>query len=209
MTEFSDIPEQPYDWQHVPKYRGGNRVTRNKLDPVAMKMPRVRAASGARPSTNPDKGYWNLVVGAMFLLFLLYVIAHNELQTWANILFWKPSAPVQVGSPITPTGAGSALGGNAAGGAAPAGVTALTPQGTPQLPGALMWPSNILNNGVDGIINQLNRASSGILGGVTGVPPGAPGPSAASTAAASGGILGNNFWQGPVGSMLQRFGIGK
>jgi hypothetical protein len=179
MTEFSDIPEQP-----------------------------LRASpAGAGAGPDADKGYWNLVVGAMFLLFLLYVIAHNELQTWANILFWKPAAPVQVGSAITPTGAGSqALGGNAAGGAAPAGVTALTPQGTPQLPGALMWPSNFLNNGIDGVINQLNRASSGILGNTTGVPPAVTGPAAGAVQGASGGILGNNFWSGPVGTMLKRFG---
>lgn len=218
---FADLEgSQPYDWQNVPHYRGGNRVTRNRLNPGA-KSPVSRAAkavikapvrvgrgvTGKGRGASGDTGYWNLVIAECLLLFVLYVIAHNEVQTWANILFWRPAAPIQVGSPITATGAGSqALGGNAAGGAAPAGVTALTPGGTPQLPGALMWPSNFLNNGIDGAINQLNRWATGAVTGTTSAPM-PSGPSTAATAAASGGILGNNFWQSPVGAMLKRWGM--
>jgi hypothetical protein len=205
MTLPVDDLEQPYDWQNVPHYRGGNRVTRNPLNPPArtgrsipLKSPirgaskrlvagTTRVASGG----SADNGYWNLVAGACFLLFFLYIVAHNELQAWANILLWSPSPPVQVGSSSTTAGS-QALGGNSAGGATPAGVTSLTPGGTPQLPGALMWPSNFLNNGIDGVINQLNR--------VAGAPTGAVGP---------GGVLGSGFWNGPVGSMLKRFGYGK
>lgn len=127
-TPFSDIPEDPYDFQHVPKYRGGNRVTRNKLNPRPIKVPTIRAG-GARPSANPDAGYWNLVVGACLLLWFLYIVAHNELQTWAQILFWAPAPAVQVapasgsssaasGTPTPATTAAGAAQGAAASGAA-------------------------------------------------------------------------------------------
>jgi hypothetical protein len=90
--EFDDL-EQPYDFQNVPRYRGGNRVTRNPLNPVAVKKPSIRlpirgaskrlvtGTANIAGGGSADTGYWNLVVGAMFLLFFLYVIAHNELGT--------------------------------------------------------------------------------------------------------------------------------
>src|ERR1035437_3482626 len=107
MTEFSDIPEQPYDWQHVPKYRGANRVTRNPPLAPKARMPSARGARGSSkllPKLLPkvagqspnDDGYWHMVVATALLLFVLYVAAHNEIGIWAKILFWSPAAPVQV-----------------------------------------------------------------------------------------------------------------
>jgi hypothetical protein len=169
-VEFGDL-EQPYDWQNIPHNRGGNRVTRNKLNPVPLKSPvakhaiklpvaktAIRAGRGVAAISGED-GYWNLVVGACFLLFVLYIIAHNEVQTWANILLWSPAPPVQVGASTTTAGS-QAIGGNSAGGATPAGISSLTPGGTPQMPGLLMAPSNILNNGIDGLINWVNRGAT-------------------------------------------------
>src|ERR1035437_3584267 len=116
MTEFSDIPEDPYDFQNVPRYRGGNRVTRNKLNPtpVARKVTGriaapVKRATGIKlpkgATGSGDNGYWTMIIAACLLLWFLYVVAHNELQTWANILFWKPAAPVQVAAAAAPTAA--------------------------------------------------------------------------------------------------------
>jgi uncharacterized integral membrane protein len=139
MTEFSDIPEDPYDFQNVPRYRGGNRVTRNKLNPtpVARKVTGriaapVKRATGIKlpkgATGSGDNGYWTMIIAACLLLWFLYVCAHNELQTWASILFWKPAAPVQVGAaaaaaaPTTGTPTPSSVAAGVAQGAAASGA---------------------------------------------------------------------------------------
>jgi hypothetical protein len=208
VTEFTDIPEDPYDFQNVPRYRGKNRVTRNPLNPVApkppkpVKLPVIRAPSGG-VSADPDAGYWNIVVGECFLLFLLYVVAHNELQTWANILFWKPADPVQVaaGSASPGSAAASAVGGNVAGQAA----TGAAQAGALGLPSWLGGLSGGLQGGAisaPGIISAIPNAVSGQTGTGVATPatPSGSGP---------GGMLGSGFWNGPVGSILKKFGYGK
>jgi uncharacterized integral membrane protein len=198
VAESFDGLEQPYDWQNVPKYRGGNRVTRNKLNPVtpkarrvagALKMPMTRSAGGARlpkgaATSSGDSGYWNLIVGAMFLLFLLYIVAHNEVQAWANILFWSPSKAVQVGD--SPTA-----------GAVQAAAVASAAQTNPA-------------SGVPGFLFALPSLIQGAGGGLGGA--GAPGVAATPQTpwgSGPGGILGSGFWNGPAGSILKRFGYGK
>jgi uncharacterized integral membrane protein len=205
MTEFSDIPEDPYDFQNVPRYRGGNRVTKNKLNPVAIKIPKVSGRGiSSQAGPDADHGYWNLVVGAMFLLFLLYVVAHNELQTWANILFWKPAAPVQVAaaSSAAPSSAPlAAVGGNVTGQAA----TGAAQAGALGLPSWLGGLSGGLQGGAisaPGIISSIPNAVTGQTGSGVATPatPWGSGP---------GGILGSGFWNGPAGSILKQFGYGK
>jgi hypothetical protein len=205
-TPFSDIPEDPYDFQHVPKYRGGNRVTRNPLNPRparAIKLPSIRAsASGASPDA--DAGYWNLVVGACLLLWLLYIVAHNELQTWAGILFWSPAPAVQVASTsTTPPGSAAAV-------AAGTNVAGQAATGASQA-GALGLPSWLggLSGGLQGGI----LSGPGLISAIPNAVTGQTGPGTASPATPSGsgpgGMLGSGFWNGPAGSMLKRFGFGK
>jgi hypothetical protein len=200
---YADL-EQPYDWQNVPRYRGGNRVTRNKLNPVtpkarrvasALKMPMTRSAGGARlpksAATSGDSGYWNMIVGACFLLFLLYIVAHNEVQTWANILFWSPAPPVQVGSPLTPGSAASA----AAAGPPAIGAPLVNPVSNTlgALQGLGFFPSQF-----QGITPQ-----SGMLGAIIGAPI----PAGTSTTPPVTGAATGGFQSTPLGSMLKRWGI--
>jgi hypothetical protein len=145
-----------------------------------------RLATGAArvAGGGDDNGYWNLVVGACFLLFLLYIVAHNELQAWANILFWKPAAPVQVGTPPTPAAVQAA---------AKDALTQINPAaGIGALPFALP---------------NLIQGAGGGLGGA-GVPGVAATPQT-PWGSGPGGILGSQFWNGPVGTMLKKFGYGK
>ena len=205
-SSYADL-EQPYDWQNVPKYRGGNRVTRNRLNPVAVKKPSLklpirgapkRLATGAARVAgggSADNGYWNMVVAAMFLLFFLYIVAHNELGIWANILFWKPAAPVQVGPPITP--------------GSPASAAAAGPPAN-MIPMAQNNPiSNTLGalQGM-GIFPQTFQGitpNSGMLGAIIGapIPAGQPGSNPAVAPSTSTG----GFQSSPLGSMLKRWGI--
>jgi hypothetical protein len=202
-SSYADL-EQPYDWQHVPKYRGGNRVTRNKLNPVAVKKPSLklpirgvskRLVSGTArvASGGPvDTGYWNLVVGAMFLLFLLYIVAHNEVQTWANILFWSPAKAVQVGdSPLTPGSAASA----AAAGPPAIGAPLVNPISNTlgQLQTMGFFPQQF-----QGVTPQ-----QGLIGWLNGAAiPAGTGTNSPVTGAGTGG-----FQSSPMGSMLKRWGI--
>jgi hypothetical protein len=198
VSESFDGLEQPYDWQNVPRYRGGNRVTRNKLNPVngghgKLRLPMARVAKaairapggkGRGAAPDYDNGYWNLVAGACFLLFFLYIVAHNELGTWAKILFWAPAKPVQVGDSPTPA-AVQAAGAAALGQINPAA-------GIGALPFAL--PNLIMGAGG-------GSGGAGIPGvAATPTTPWGSGP---------GGILGSGFWNGPVGGMLKKFGYGK
>ena len=209
MTEFSDIPEQPYDWQNVPHVRGGNRVTRNKLNPVAIKVPRVSSASGktgsalsaasAASGPDADNGYWNLVVGAMFLLFLLYVVAHNELQTWANILFWKPAAPVQVAAAAASPASSPASAGTAStiGALAGAGASQSSALGLGSLFGTVSGGLQGAAISTPGIIGSIPNAVTSGTGLATPATPSGSG---------AGGMLGSGFWNGPVGTILKKFG---
>jgi hypothetical protein len=202
MTEFSDIPEQPYDWQHVPRYRGGNRVTLNRLNPKPLKTPRsparlapaVKKVTGLKvprgaTASDPDNGYWNLVASACFVLFFLYIVAHNELQAWANILLWQPAKAIQVGdSPLTPGSAASA----AAAGPPAIGAPLVNPVSSTlgQLQTQGFFPQQF-----QGITPQ-----SGVIGWLNGaaIPAGQP-----TTTTAPGTSTGT----GGIYNTLKRFGI--
>jgi hypothetical protein len=207
VTEFSDIPEDPYDFQNVPRYRGGNRVTRNKLNPKPGKLPVMRAggavASHAAAAGN-DGGYWNLVVGACLLLWVLYVVAHNEVQTWANILFWSPAPAVQV----TPATGGSAAGSGAAAGTANTIGTLGALGGSQSSALGLGSLFGTLSGGLQGGALSTPGIIQSIPGAVTGAGGGLATPATPSGSGA-GGMLGSGFWNGGVGSMLKRFGFGK
>jgi hypothetical protein len=236
-SSFADL-EQPYDFQNVPRYRGGNRVTRNKLNPVAAKpavprpvvskprMPAARSARGGPVSkalptiagTKPgDASYWHMLVAAALVLWVIYAAAHNELGTWAKILFWSPAAPVQVG-PASTTGSDAAAktAGDAIAGGVKTGADQAAALGLPSWLGGLSGGGQSAAGVIPSIMQLIPSAISGAGGGVpgtgglngprTGAVPGVTSSPQTPFGSGPGGMLGSQFWNGWAGQLLQKYG---